>query len=106
MRLAKEEFARQTFIPVKVGEAGYHLDSSTDFRRFEVARAHLLSGIPFEAFEDETYRRTVQGNGPPLAGARTMRDYITRVLEQEMERVKAWVKEVKNVSGEHDGIVV
>jgi hypothetical protein len=85
---------------LQVGEAGYHVDQDTHSRCFEVARSHLLVGIPFETVHG------THGNGPSLAGARTMRDYITRVLEQEMERVKAWVKEVKNVSGEHDGSCV
>jgi hypothetical protein len=89
------------------GAAGSKIDKVTHMRRFEVAEAHLRAGLPFSKFDDVHWRDSVQGNGPLLAGSRTMKDYIPQILEMEIKRLEVWVKGLNSkVSGEYDGSCV
>ena len=89
------------------GEAGQSVSSEIHDRRYRVVENHLRKGLPMNLFDDEGYRDSVQGNGPPLAGRRTMSDYIPKVLQAEKERLREWVADLVKrgyrVSGEYDG---
>jgi hypothetical protein len=96
----------QGFLSPEVGSAGFMTGRQTLLRRLEVTKATLIAAVAFEKFDVEEYRDSVQGNGPPLGGASTMREYIPQVLEAEKARIKSWVSTVRDVSGEYDGSCV
>ena len=92
------------------GEAGTAISNEIHDRRYQVVESHLAKGLPMALFDDEDYRASVQGTGLPLAGPRTMSDYIPRVLKAEKKRLQKWVagliKREHRVSGEYDGSCV
>jgi hypothetical protein len=76
----------------KENTEGSTIEAATRARRFEVAKAWLGRGLPFELFDDEEFRSVIEGAGPKLKGASTMRKFHSCMHAEELERLRKYLK--------------
>jgi hypothetical protein len=72
--------------------AGSSIDLATRSRRFEVAKEWLRCGLPFDLFDNAQFRATIEGAGPKLGGASTMRQFIQLVHAEEIDRLRKYLR--------------